>query len=192
MAMTLDELSAREEMRQAIYRHFRAADRLDAELDRTAFWDDGIFEGGPFEGPVIEQMPALFGETLREFFTVTMHYMMNMVIEVRGDEGFAEVYAIAFHVVPPQSLEICFGPDKAAELDRDQSHELYMGTRYSVKFEQRDGAWKIALMKLLIDWNRVVPYSGFDGGVMNMLSLRGARDRSDPSYLFLPSQTGDA
>ena len=187
MVMSLEELSAREEIRQAIYLHFRAGDRLDAELDRTAFWDDGVFEGGPFEGPAGEHMPALFGDTLRHFFTTTMHYMMNMIIDVRGDEAFVEVYATPFHIVPPESLEACFGPAVAAALDRSKSYEFHVGTRYSVKMEQRGGAWKIAVMKLVIDWTRVTPYTGFDkGGVMDILKLRGARDRSDVSYAYLP------
>jgi hypothetical protein len=187
MTMTLEELSAHEEIRQAIYRHFRAGDRLDAELDRTAFWDNGIFEGGPFEGPAGEHMPVLFGETLRNFFTATMHYMMNMIIDVRGNDAFVEVYATPFHIVPPESHQACFGPAKAAELDPTQSYEFHVGTRYSVKMEQRGGAWKIAVMKLIVEWTRVVPYTGWnEGGVMDILKLRGVRDRSDESYLYLP------
>ena len=50
MTMSMELLSAHEEIRQAIFRHFRALDRLDTELDRTAFWDDGIYDG-VFEGP---------------------------------------------------------------------------------------------------------------------------------------------
>jgi hypothetical protein len=187
MTMTLEELAAHEEIRQAIYRHFRAGDRLDAVLDRSAFWDDGVFEGGPFEGPAIEHMPQLFGETLRTFYSVTMHYMMNMLIDLNGDHAFVEVYAIAYHVVPPESLEVSVGAAMLAELDGRKAHELAMGIRYSVRMEQRGGVWKIAIMKLVVDWNRISVYAGFsDGGVMDLLRLRGTRDRSDPSYPWLP------
>lgn len=187
MTMTLEKLCAHEEIRQAIYRHFRAADRLDPELDRTAFWDDGVFEGGPFEGPAMEHMPQLFSETIRNLFSTTMHSMLNMIIDVKNGEAFVEIYATPYHVVPPESLEATFGKAKLAELDPTQSHELIMGTRYIVRMEQRDGLWKIAVMKLIIDWNKVTPYTGFaEGGVMDFLQLRGTRDRSDPSYPWLP------
>lgn len=186
MAMTVDELIAHEEIRQAIYRHFRSADRMDVALDRTAIWDDAYCEGGPFEGPAGEHMPALIGEALRDLFTVTMHYMANMIIKVRGNEGFVEIYALAFHVVPPTALETVFGPQRAADLDPGQPHEFHAGIRYSLKMECRDGEWKIAVMKLIFDWTRIAPYTEWTaGGVMDNLTLRGRRDRSDPSYVFM-------
>jgi hypothetical protein len=58
-----------------------------------------------------------------------------------------------------------------------------MGVRYSVRMEQRAGVWKIGVMKLIVDWSRVTPFSGLnDGGVMDSLRLRGTRDSNDPSY----------
>ncbi len=54
MVMTVEDLIAREEIRTSILRHFRAADRLDSELERKAFWEDGHFINGPVEGPLTE------------------------------------------------------------------------------------------------------------------------------------------
>jgi hypothetical protein len=181
--MTLDDLLAHEEIRQTIYRHFRAVDRLDADLERSAFWDDGHFEGGPFDGPAGENMPKLFAETLETVFSTTMHCMMNMLIDLQGDHAFVEVYAAPYHVVPPEALEAVFGLAKLAELDTTRAYELVMGVRYSVRMEQRAGVWKIGVMKFIVDWSRVTPFSGLnDGGVMDSLRLRGTRDSNDPSY----------
>lgn len=191
MTMTLDELSSHEEIRQAIYRHFRAVDRLDLDLDRTAFWDDGVFEGGPFQGSAAENMPALFDDKLKTFFNSSLHYMMNMLVELRGDAADVEIYGAPYHVVPPESLEACFGAEAVARLDRSLPHELHMGTRYVVRMERREGTWRIAVMKLIIDWNRVVAYTGFQGGVMEQLELRGARDRSDASYASIGNGPAD-
>ena len=181
--MTLDDLLAHEEIRQAIYRHFRAVDRLDADLDSSAFWSDGTFEGGPFEGPAGENMPRLFAETLQAVFSTTMHCLMNMLIDLQDDNAFVEIYAAPYHIVPPEALEAVFGLAKLGELDSSKPYELVMGVRYSVRMERRSGVWKIAVMKLIIDWSRVTPYSGFNnGGVMEMLRLRGSRDFQDPTY----------
>lgn len=182
--MTIDELVAHEEIRQAIYRHFRAADRMDAALDRTAFWDDGVFVGGPFDGPAGEEMPHLYSDTMRTFFSATMHYMSNVLIDLRGDEAFVEIYGMPYHVVPPGSHAAAFGA-RAPELDPALSYELWMGVRYSVRMERRQDVWKIAAMKLVVDWSKVVPYTGLteaDGGVYDIVRLRGTRDGSDPSY----------
>lgn len=181
--MGRDDLSAHEEIRQAIYRHFRAVDRLDAALERSAFWEDGHFDGGPFDGRLDQYMPQMLNETLKALFSVTMHCTMNMLIDLKGEHAFVEVYAVPYHVVPPEALEAVFGPAKLAELDAGKSYELVMGVRYSVRMERRGGLWKIAVMKLVVDWTRVTPYSGFDqGGVMDILRLRGTRDCNDPSY----------
>jgi hypothetical protein len=110
-----------------------------------------------------------------------------MAIDLKGDHAFVEIYAIPYHVVPPQSLEAAFGKAKVAEMDQSKSYELVMGVRYSVRMEQRGGIWKIAVMKLIVDWSRVTPYTGFtEGGVMDIVRLRGTRDRSDPSYPWHP------
>ena len=62
MAMSLEELSDREEIRQVIYRWFRGLDRLDLDLLYASFWEDGEFEGGPNSGTSLEFIPAMFGE----------------------------------------------------------------------------------------------------------------------------------
>jgi len=185
--VTVDQLIAHEEIRQAIYRHFRAGDRMDAELVRTAMWDDGVFEGGPFEGPAGEHMAQMYSETMAPMFAATMHYMMNMLIDVRGDDAFVEMYGMPYHVVPPEGLVKAFGATRAAQLDRTRAHELWMGIRYSVRMERRQDVWKIAVLKLIVDWSKVAPYTGLtEGGVYDILSLRGTRDRTDPSYAWHP------
>src|SRR5205809_7982253 len=46
MALTIAELSDREEIRQVMYKFFRATDRRDRQLARSAFWEDGHCESG--------------------------------------------------------------------------------------------------------------------------------------------------
>lgn len=185
--MTLEELSAREEIRQAIYRHFRAGDRIDAELDRTACWDDAVFIGGPVDLPMVEATPLIYDEMMRKYFRVTNHYMTNISMEVDGAEARAEVYAIAYHILPTdrEPLETVLGAAKLAELGdlAERPLELWIGIRYAMILSCRNGDWRIASMKLIVDWSKVEPYTGIEqGGFMSYLTLRGRRDRSDPSY----------
>jgi len=46
MTITVAELSDREEIRQVMYKFFRATDRRDKELARSVFWEDGHCESG--------------------------------------------------------------------------------------------------------------------------------------------------
>jgi hypothetical protein len=194
MTMTLEELSDREEIRQVIYRWFRGADRLDEKLLRSAFWEDGEFEGGPNSGPARDFIPPMFlaDGRLRRNFEVTNHYMLNMIIEWHGDHAITETYGIAYHRIAPNraAIEAVIGEAKFAELggDASRSWEFVIGIRYLDRLEKREGAWKIARKKLIVDWNQVTPYSGIsEGGVYGYLHLRGARDGTDESYTWLPS-----
>ena len=191
MTMTLAQLSAHEEIRQTIYRHFRAGDRLDADLDREACWDDAVFIGGPLDLPMSEAISLIYDNMLERYFTVTDHYMANIIIDLHGDTAAAEVYAIAYHVLPtdPEALAAVLGKAKLEELGdaARQTHELSLGIRYAMQLEQRGELWKIAAQKLIIDWSKLAPYTGIDGGVYDFLTLRGTRDRNDPSYEWLSS-----
>jgi len=190
MTMTLEDLADHEEIRQAIYRHFRAGDRLDTALLATCWWEDGVYEGGPIDGPVLEKLPAFFADSFRDAFSVTNHYLMNMVIDLRGDDAIVECYAITYHVIQAnvETLKGVAGPAKFAELEGDLSrpHELVVGIRYSIRMAQRHGVWKIAVMKLVVDWRNLAPYTGWStGGMLDAVRGRGTRDRTDPSYAWL-------
>ena len=190
MVMSLEELSAREEIRQVIYRHFRAGDRIDADMDRTACWDDAMFIGGPVDVPMSEAIPLIYDTMMRTYFKVTNHYMTNIIIEVDGETAAAEVYAVAYHVLPTdrEALTAVLGKARLDALGdaAEQTHELTLGIRYSMRLEQRGEVWKIAAQKLIMDWSKLAPYTGIEGGgVYDFLTLRGTRDRTDPSYEWL-------
>ena len=191
--MTHEELADRETIRQLLYRYARGVDRLDETLLRSVFWDDAEFEGGPNTGPASAFIPAMFGAggRVRTCYEVTVHYLLNMLIDWRGDHAFSETYAIAYHRLPPdrQAMETILGAAKLSELGEDltRSHEFVLGLRYLHRLEKRGSEWRIARKKLAIDWSRVEPYGGIaEGGVYAYLKLRGRRgERADESYRWL-------
>ena len=61
------------------------------------------------------------------------------LIEIDGDEAFAETYAVCHHV--------------SAEDGRDVADSV-MGLRYLDRFERRAGAWRIARRELRWEWIR--------------------------------------
>ena len=89
----------------------------------------------------------------------------NPLVEVDGDVAWAEFYGRAYHRVPA-------GEDG---LERD----LAVNTRWIDRFERRNGEWRIARRKVVVDTDRVDPVTE---RWVPLEQYRGRRDRSDPSY----------
>jgi uncharacterized protein (DUF1330 family) len=57
------------------------------------------------------------------------------------------------------------------------------GGRYVDRLEKRDGVWRIAKRKVLMDWNRSEPSRDmWHEGMYTALSSHGRRDRQDVRY----------
>ncbi len=181
------ELVDRQQISDVIHRYCRAADRLDIDLFKTVFWDDGVYEGGPADGPASAFIPALIGDVVRNMFVVSHHAVSNILIELDGDVAHAETYLVAYHLShpTPESRAALIGREnaEAAGYADDQVIEFILGARYIDRFERRNGDWRIAKRKLVPEWNQVANYSGIlKGGQLDLLRLRGSRDLSDPLY----------
>ena len=184
--MDVEELLARETIRTVLLRHFRAADRADRDLCQTAWWPDGRFIGGPVEGTATEWLGALF-EGLPASYDVLMHYIANMLITVEGSRGLAELYGIGYHLIvdDPDVLKAVMGDTLHADIDQEpgERYEMWVGVRYAVEMQRREGAWRILTMQPIIEWSRVQRYAGIgEGGVPAAMPTPAARDGSDATY----------
>jgi ketosteroid isomerase-like protein len=142
----IEQLLARQEIADVIYRYARGIDRMDFDLVRSCYHPDAYDDHGAFRGTVEDFIAAA-----REFlsrWTATQHFMGNMLIEVYGDRARAETYAVAYH-----RREDAGGNGK----------DDIMGIRYVDRFEKRAGAWKIAHRVVANEWRRVDPVSGARG-----------------------------
>lgn len=162
--MTLETLLARTEIADVINRYARGIDRLDFDLVRSCYHPDAYDDHGTMKGGVEE-----FIESARAFlprYEATMHFLGNMLIEVDGEVARAETYAIAYHRL---KLEDGSGKDDV------------WGIRYVDRFEQRDGAWKIAHRVVAQEWRRVdpVPAGRVRGGGPGLWGTRDGNDVID-------------
>jgi hypothetical protein len=181
------EMLDRQQITNVIYRYCRAADRLDVELFKATFWDDGGFDGGPSDGRAMEIIPPLFEGVVRDMWAVSQHSVSNILIEFEGERAFVETYLTAFHMSHPThvSRAALLGEQNAlaAGFKDDDVVEFIFGGRYIDVFERRDGEWRISKRKIVPDWNRVAHYSGImTGGQYDLLRHRSSRDRDDPVY----------
>ncbi len=94
-ARKFNELIARQEIADVIYRYARGIDRLDFDLVRSCYHSDAYDDHGAFAGNVDEFIEAA-GVFLQRW-TATQHFMGNMLIEIDGDFARAETYAVAYH-----------------------------------------------------------------------------------------------
>lgn len=181
--MTVEELIAREQIRQSLLRHFRAADRVDAELEERAFWPDGHFIGGPVHGAMAEAIPGLYGGLLGETFETTCHYITNILVTVEGDRGHVECYGVGYHLIADNAETIAGVLGADFPLETGQRYELLVGVRYAVVMERRQGEWRILTMEPVIDWTRAQPHAGIgDAGLAATIAGRGQRNHCDASY----------
>lgn len=163
--MTLEELSARAQIHDALLRYCRGLDRVDMDLVRSAFHDDAWvqFPKSLHVGPVSGFVDFLSAEMPR--FVRTMHFLGNSLIEFDGrDVAYVETYLQADHQ------------------GSDQHHWtgsfVKLWARYIDRFELRDGAWRIAHRELKTDWMYKYPLEGwFDDHPDTSV---GRRDGTDP------------
>jgi hypothetical protein len=147
----------------------RAIDRCDTELLKSVYWPDALEEHGIFNGKAWDF--AEFIVPMLSGMKSTMHLIANTLIELQGDSRAAvETYVCAYHSVP--------------DGNGGQS-DLIVGGRYLDRLEKRQAQWRIAHRTFVLDWNQNQPSTAqWDGGLFAQLNVRGAHDRSDPSYLL--------
>lgn len=164
MPKTLEDLIAESEIRDLHVRYCRANDRRDEELMRSCFHPDAVVE---LHEPLSVEAFVGMGRQVLGNFSVTWHNTGNQIVEVNGDKAWAEHYTISSHRIPASDA----GPER----------DFIVHGRYLDQAEKRDGVWKFAARKMIVDYTRTDPVGPGEPG---MGSSGGARDRSDPSYTW--------
>lgn len=160
-AAALDAALSREQIRQLVYGYCRAADRADADLMASLFWEDATVISGVSNGTAAE-----FARAVTDYVTANLdacfHSVANEWIEVKGDHAVGEHYVIAH--------------------DRAHGTERMTGGRYVDSYERRGGIWKIAARTFVCDWTSAHPASFEPAGFYEGLTTRGCFGTNDPIY----------
>jgi len=156
MDALLTDLIDKQAITEQLYRYCRAVDRADRELLLSCYHPDAIDDHGKFRGTPKEFLAHLEKRTLNPAVGPLQHSLTNILIEIRGDIGYAESYFQSRFVTDGKELVMSVG-------------------RYVDRFERRSAEWKIAHRKVILEYAR----TGFDTSDF----VSGARDRDDPSYL---------
>ena len=163
----IDELLAKQEIRDALMRYSRGIDLLDPDLVKSAYHPDAYDDHGTFKGNAFE-----FAEHVMvglSNLTCTEHFLGNSHIEVDGDRAYSETYHVAYHRIPAS--------------DDGVATDFTWGGRYVDVFERRDGGpWLILHRTVVHSWSRIDPVLD-DNATMAANFTQVARgDRSDLIY----------
>ena len=77
MGLTVDDLLAKEEIREVIFRYARGIDRMDFDLVTACYHADAYDDHGTFQGNVPDFIEMCRGFLPR--FVCTQHFMGNML-----------------------------------------------------------------------------------------------------------------
>lgn len=157
------DLVARRDIAEAAHRYMRGLDRLDPELQRSAFHDDATVDCGLMAGGADDFVA--FAQDLLASMEATQHLLGQVRIELDGDTARGECYFQAWHAVndPTRGLR-----------------DLFIAGRYVDEYACRDGRWAIVRRVLVTDWVKddAASTDFFDA---NPGVVRGGRRGADPS-----------
>jgi hypothetical protein len=164
--LNIDELVAREEIRDVVKRLARGTDRLDAELIESCYHPDGFDDHNVFRGSGTEFAQWVL-DTL-DVFDATMHFVGDPHVRLDGDVAHVDTYCVAHHLSKP---------DSAGKAD-----DMVLGLRYVDRFERRGGRWLIAKRVCAFDWVYRIAFNASDRSWFAEDFTVGRRDRTDIAY----------
>ena len=159
----IDEMLAKEAIRDALMRYCRGVDRLDADIIRSVYHPDAYDDhaGRQFTGETVGQGLV---DWMTEIMDVTSHNITTSNIEIEGDSAGSEAYTTSMHL---------------QTVDGEQRMLLAIA-RYVDRFERRNGEWKI------IERVVVPEFTGWVEMQRLGFATPARRDKTDPSYRVLP------
>ncbi|MFA7585237.1 MAG: nuclear transport factor 2 family protein [Novosphingobium sp.] len=141
---TMRDYLARRDITDAVHRYMRGLDRLDPELQRTAFHDDAFVDCGLMAGGADEFVT--FSQGFLADMDASHHFLGQIRIEIRDEtSAIGECYFQAWHGIRNEAGE---------------PRDLFIAGRYIDEYACDNGEWRIARRKLITDWVKDDPADG--------------------------------
>lgn len=166
MAKTLEEVLAKEAIRDLVLNYSRAIDRKDFALLSTLYHDDSVDEhGGLFHGSGPDYVEWIKETT--PIMPVLSHQVMNhyIVIGPTGDYAEGEVYIQGYHLMP----------------EGVYPQEFIIGGRYLDQYTKRDGEWRFSRRRIVQDWHQMQDANRDPDSAMLENTPQGSEIETDPS-----------
>ena len=155
-------LQDRQDILDCITRELRGRDRQDVELTRSAFWDDALDEHGSVVANAYDY-PEKQNAGHAAFFKATSHNLTNHSCELDGDVAHCETYVVGTMLL------------------KNMKATIVLIGRYIDRLERRDGEWRIALRRTIVDTTLQGDASFLQTPMVTGFP-KGLWTRDDPSY----------
>ena len=152
-------------IQEVIYTYCRGVDRCDPDIVKTAYHSDAHDDHGYWRGNA-HDFADFVVRRLKDANITTTHCVTNTMIEVSGNEAWAESQIMATLLrrnTTPLKVDV-------------------IGARYLDTFSKRQGQWKISHRVVCLDWHKVETWPEPDLPIDTSKFLWGSRDRNDPVY----------
>jgi ketosteroid isomerase-like protein len=158
----LQYLLDRQEISDVVHRYARGLDRHDDEVLRSVFHEDAVDNHGPWVGGR-EAFVAWANGPCHEHTSAHVHHISTHNVEIDGDVAHAESYCQWVHRL------------------KDERTVTVGGGRYVDRLEKRDGAWRIVVRRLVLDYSFEAEGTVF-GSETQRDYPKGTWSTDDPSY----------
>lgn len=171
------ELSARQQIHDCLMRYCRGVDHCDPELALSAYHPDATDDHGTFKG------------LAKDFVKVSLD-------PSTGADNLRHLICNEYVVFDETDPRVAFS--ETAEVgcllrrEGDSYRLSVLSCRFLDRFEERDGEWRIADRRLVLDWEAEGSVLGLAGSALSSGMLRGLWQMSDPSYGHGFKLVGDA
>lgn len=146
--MDINQLIAREEIRDVIHSYCRAIDDKDWETVRGTFSENAVISHGPFKGSVDEFMGFVI-DVLGAMLVIN-HSVGSVIVKVDGDRAEMHSAFTAFHTISGEIEELVTIKTYGKDVD------WLVGGKYIDQLEKISGKWKIVERKASNDWSRII------------------------------------
>ena len=147
-----------------VARHARGHDRHDNELITSCYWKDGIDQHGNAVNPGPKYADWVNDDHAKAS-TLHQHFIATHNCEINGDVAHCESYVLV------------------GLLDHGEKTSKLIGGRYIDRLERRNGEWKIALRRSIVDVLIAGDASMLQHPLFKEMGyIRGTWDKSDISY----------
>lgn len=137
----LENLIAKEDIRELALLYSRGVDRKDVELLQTLYAKGATdHHADKYDGDA-EGYIAFLARSL-PYMNYSGHHICNHLIAVDGDKGDGEVYALCYHVYPD---------------GKGGAIEDFMTVRYIDNYVKEDGRWKFSRRVVTFDYKTIRP-----------------------------------
>jgi len=151
MAVTIEEMAAREEIRDVLHRYCKGIDRRNWALVRSCFADDHVHRHSTFAGSA----EAFIGFASVVLGTIpATHHSISNVHFAFAENGLSvetEANFVAYHLIEAGHTEGTPVPTGGKATD------WIVAGRYCDRLEKRGGQWIIVQRQAWHDWERVDP-----------------------------------